>query len=127
MTRLFFDGGCGLCCGLVRFAARQDRSGRIRFAPLGGETFQQRVAPAFRKGLPDSFVVLTPEGELLTLSGALVHILRRMGGGWRRVGLMLAWIPEPLRDWAYHLIARLRPRGRACAWEAREGDARFDP
>lgn len=127
MTRLFYDGNCGLCGGAVRVVARHDRSGQIRFAPLGGETFERLVPAEVRAGLPDSLVVFTPEGDLLTQSGAVIHLLLRMGPAWRLMGTVLAWIPESLRDAAYRLIARLRPRGRACAWEAREGDARFDP
>jgi predicted DCC family thiol-disulfide oxidoreductase YuxK len=127
VTRLFYDGDCGLCRGAARFAARHDRLGQIRFAPLRGETFKRLVPAAPRMDLPDSLVLLTPEGDLLAQSGAVIHLLRRMGPGWRLVGTMLAWFPEPLRDAAYRLFARLRPRGRACALDASIQDDRLDP
>lgn len=127
MTRLFYDGDCGLCGSAVRFAARHDRSGQIRFAPLGGETFERLVPAEARAGLPDSLLVLTPEGALLTQTGAVIHLLRRMGPAWRWMGTMLAWIPEPLGDLVYRMIARLRPKKRACALDASIKDGRFDP
>ncbi len=127
MTRLFYDGDCGLCRGAVRFAARHDQSGQIRFAPLGGETFERLVSAEARVGLPDSLVVVTPEGDLLTQTRAVIHLLGRMGPMWRWMGPVLAWIPESLGDSVYRMIARLRPRKRACALDASIEDDRFDP
>jgi predicted DCC family thiol-disulfide oxidoreductase YuxK len=127
VTRLYYDGGCGLCRGAVRFAARRDRSEQLRFAPLSGETFERLVPAESRTGLPGSLVVITPDGGLLTQSGAVIHLLRRMGPAWRWAGTVLAWIPEPLRDLVYRLIARLRPRKQTCASEVSIQDDRFDP
>lgn len=127
VTRLFYDGGCGMCRGAVRFAARHDTSGRIRFAPLGGATFVRLIPESSRAMLPDSLVVLTPHGDLLIRSGAVIHLLQRMGPAWRWVGAVLAWLPEPLRDAVYRLVARLRPRPRACPLGAPIKDDRFDP
>ncbi|HEY3400909.1 MAG TPA: DUF393 domain-containing protein [Geothrix sp.] len=128
LTRLFYDGGCGLCRGAVRFVARRDRSGRIHFAPLEGETFRRVVPAASRHGLPDSLVVLTPEGDMLTGSNAMIGLLRRMGPPWRWLGAALAWIPGPLREMAYRLVARLRPaKDQACPMDGPAGDDRFEP
>jgi len=127
LTRLFYDGDCGLCGGAVRFVARQDRSSAIRFAPLGGETFARLVPPPQREGLPDSLVVLTPGGHLLTQSEAVIHLLRRMGPGWGLVGAVLTWMPKAPRDWVYGLIARGRKRLRPCARHTYARDTRFEP
>ncbi|GLH73088.1 hypothetical protein GETHLI_15900 [Geothrix limicola] len=126
LTRLFYDGDCGFCSGAARFVARHDSSGRIHFAPLFGSTFT-RLVPASRwRGLPDSLVVLTPEGELLTRSEAAIHVLKRMGPAWRRVGVVLAWIPTWLRDGAYRFIAWIRPARRACPMDKAVLDERFE-
>lgn len=127
MTRVFFDGACGLCRGVVRFAARRDRSATLRFAPLGGETFLRTVPEAVRAGLPDSLVVLTGTGEVLIRSAAVTHLLGRIGGVWGLFGKLLVWIPAPLRDAAYRGVARLRPVRGACAWKRFPGDDRLDP
>lgn len=127
VTRVFFDGTCGLCRGAVRFAARRDRSAALRFAPLGGETFQRRVPAVLQATLPDSLVVLTPAGEVLVGSTAVAHLLLRLGGGWGRVGAALGWVPLPLREAAYRLVALLRPAEGPCVWAPFPGDDRLDP
>lgn len=127
LTRLFFDGGCGLCSGAARLVARGDREGEIRFAPLGGATFLRCVPESERAGLPDSLVVQTPEGLLLTRTEAVIHLLNRMGPGWRQMGGLLGWTPRLLRDGIYGLAARLRPRRRACARNDLASDKRFEP
>lgn len=127
LTHLFYDGACGFCSGAVRFAARRVTSPRIHFAPLGGETFERLVPPDRRAGLPDSLLVLTSEGGLLTRSGALIHLLHRMGPAWRLVGLLLTWVPVRLRDWVYDQVARRRPKGGACPRTSISGDSRFKP
>jgi predicted DCC family thiol-disulfide oxidoreductase YuxK len=127
LTHLFYDGGCGFCDGAVGFVARRDRSAGLRFGPIGGMAYQQWIPPAMRSGLPDSLLVLTPEGELLVRSGAVIHLLGRMNPGWRLLGVLLAWVPARLRDTGYDLVARLRPTGRACARAASPQDERFVP
>ncbi len=108
---LFYDGHCGLCHRAVKFVLKHDRSGAaFRFAPLQGDTFQSAVPPEKRATLPDSVVVLTTDGALLTRSDAFLHILKRLGGGWKFLGAVIRIIPRPLRDAAYNLIARIRYR-----------------
>lgn len=130
---LFYDGYCGLCHRAVKFVVKHDRFGNaFRFAPLQGETFQARVAASERAGLPDSIVVLTREGTLLIRSDAFIHILRRMGGGWKAMGAVLGVIPRIVRDAVYDFVARVRYRvfGRrdeVCPVAAPELRARFDP
>ncbi|WP_243288609.1 thiol-disulfide oxidoreductase DCC family protein [Geothrix terrae] len=125
-TRVFYDGGCGLCHGAVRFAARRDTLRRLRFAPLDGPTFRRTVPAEARRDLPDSLVVLTAEGAVLSRSEAILHLLGRLGSPWPAVVVALAWVPVPLRDGVYRLVARLRRRREACALIA-PGDGRFEP
>lgn len=108
---VFYDSGCGLCHRTVRFAIARDRDGRhFRFAALGGEAFRRLVPEAQRAGLPDSIVVLTPDGTLLARSAAVIHILERIGGPWRLLGSMLELVPRGIRDAGYDGVARARHR-----------------
>ncbi len=108
---LFYDGHCALCHGAVKFVLKHDRSGKaFRFAPLQGATFQSLVFARERADLPDSVVVLTEDGDLLVRSNAFLHILRRLGGGWKILAGMLAVVPRPLRDVVYNFVARIRYR-----------------
>jgi predicted DCC family thiol-disulfide oxidoreductase YuxK len=130
---LFYDGHCGLCHGAVKFVLRHDRSrNAFRFAPLQGETLQSRLSPSQRAILPDSIIVLTGEGSLLVRSNAFVHILERLGGGWRVLAGILAAVPRPVRDWVYDFIARNRyrifgQRDELCPILPADLRARFDP
>jgi predicted DCC family thiol-disulfide oxidoreductase YuxK len=106
---VFYDGSCGLCHRAIRFLIAEDRSGTaFRFAPLGGEAFQELVGNV--DGLPDSIVVKTPSGALLTKSDAALHLSRRLGGWWRVLATLAAIVPRPLRNAVYDFIARIRYR-----------------
>jgi predicted DCC family thiol-disulfide oxidoreductase YuxK len=130
---LFYDGHCGLCHRAVKFVLKHDRTGEaFRFAPLQGETFRALVPDAARGSLPDSIVVRTSDGALLVRSTAFLHILRRLGAGWRLWASILAVIPRGLRDAAYDFVARVRYRifGRRdelCPIVPAELRKRFDP
>jgi predicted DCC family thiol-disulfide oxidoreductase YuxK len=130
---LFYDGHCGLCHGAVKFVLRRDRGGRLfRFAPLQGPTFEARVPAERRAGLPDSIIVLTNDGALLARSDAVLHILRRLGGGWKFLAGVSALLPRAARDATYDFIARIRyrifgKRDELCPIVPPDVRARFDP
>jgi len=131
--RIFYDGDCGVCHWAVGFVARHDRTDEaFRFAPLWGETFHDQVPPEVARSLPDSLVVRTRSGSLLLRSDAVVHILRRLGLGWRIQGALLALVPKAVRDWAYDRFAERRrnlakkPDG-SCPLMPPELRQRFDP
>jgi predicted DCC family thiol-disulfide oxidoreductase YuxK len=130
---LFYDGHCGLCHRAVKFVLKHDRAGNaFRFAPLQGETFQSRVPPERRAGLPDSVVVLTADGNLLTRSDAFLHILQKLGGGWKALAGILGVIPRSVRDAVYNTVARIRyrvfgTRDDLCPIVAADLRTRFDP
>jgi predicted DCC family thiol-disulfide oxidoreductase YuxK len=68
------------------------------------------VSAGERERLPDSLVVRTAGGALLTRSTGALHALRRLGGGWRALAVFLGIVPRPIRDAAYDFIARVRFR-----------------
>ena len=121
----------------MKFVLKHDHSGTaFRFAPLQGETFQARVPVDQRANLPMSVVVQTRDGALLMRSDACVHVLRRLGGGWKVIAALVAVVPRPLRDVVLrlrraHPISRVRTARRsvprlsrpACARDSiREGE-----
>lgn len=109
MDLVLYDGTCGLCHRAAAFLARRDQDGsRFRFAPLEGPTFRARVPAGLRAALPDSVAVLTGEGALLVRSRAGLHLLRRLGGFWAGLGILLGLVPRPLADWAYDRVAGAR-------------------
>jgi predicted DCC family thiol-disulfide oxidoreductase YuxK len=106
---LGYDGHCGLCHRAVRFVLAEDRSGTaFRFAPLDGEAFRAALSEAERARLPDSLVVLTTDGRVMTRSRAVRYVLRRLGGLWRVFAAVAGVIPAGLLDRIYDGIARVR-------------------
>jgi len=106
---LFYDGHCGLCHYAVRFVLARDRTGEaFHFAPLESNAFRAAVPEPRRKTLPDSLIVLTADGTLLTRSAAVLHLLRRLGGIWRLLAVVAGFIPTVVRDGVYDGIARIR-------------------
>jgi predicted DCC family thiol-disulfide oxidoreductase YuxK len=106
---LFYDGTCGLCHCFTRFVLSEDRDGTaFTFAPLQGETFAGVIAGHDRSTLPDSVIVRTEAGELLTRSDAVLYTLLRLGGLWRILAVALRVVPRRLRNGGYDFVARIR-------------------
>ena len=103
---ILFDGVCGLCNLWVDFILKRDRRDVFRFAPLQGE-FANQIDPKTSQSL-DSVVYLV-SGKRYYRTGAILRILRDLGGIWSIVWLF--WIvPYFLRDPLYALLARNRYR-----------------
>ena len=107
---LFYDGGCGLCHGAVRLLLRLDAAGRLRFAPLGGETFAALVPAGPARGCPTASCCGRPTAGMLLRSRAVVAALRLAGGRAAWLGRALSLLPAPLADRLYDAVARGRRR-----------------
>ncbi len=105
---VFFDGGCGLCHRAVRFVLAEDAAGTFVFAPLGGALFRASVSKDTGRRLPDSMVVRTPDGTLLTRWSATRHVLAGLGGLWRVLAAVAGLVPVKLGDRLYAAVARRR-------------------
>jgi predicted DCC family thiol-disulfide oxidoreductase YuxK len=106
---VFYDGHCGLCHRSVRIRLAADHSGAtFRFAPLDSAVFRQAVTQADRRTLPDSFVVVTAAGVILSRAKAVRYVLGRLGGLWRVLSCMAGMVPNFILDSAYDTIARMR-------------------
>lgn len=108
---IFYDGECGLCHRAVRFVLAEDRTGTaFRFAPLESVAYREDIDENERKKLPDSIVVHTLDGRLLTRSSAVFHILLRLGGLWRVLEIIFRIIPTAIWDLMYDGVAAVRKR-----------------
>ena len=103
---VFFDGTCGLCDRTVQTVLKWDRRGRLKFAPLQGETARQRLGEAAASELK-TLILVDDKGEFRR-SSAVVRILRHVGGMATILGGLLWLIPRPLRDFGYNFVAARR-------------------
>ncbi|MBI1290001.1 DUF393 domain-containing protein [bacterium] len=106
---LFYDGDCALCQGSVKWLLARDQRAVLRFAPLGGETWQELVPEQVRATLPDSVVLIVARGSKpLIRSTAILTAMALMGPPWKKRAALLGRIPSGLRDLIYRAVARVR-------------------
>lgn len=131
---LLYDGVCGLCNRLNQFVLRHDPEGLFRFAslqsPLAERILTRHGASA--RDLDTVYVVMNydqPNESLLPRSDAVSFILTNLGGVWRLAGILLSWLPQCFRDYAYNLVARNRyrifGRSESCTLPSPEYPTRF--
>jgi predicted DCC family thiol-disulfide oxidoreductase YuxK len=115
---VLFDGTCAFCEGSVKFIARRDRDGYFRF---GASQSPEAAGLLAEYGLTRDMtrsIVLIEDGRVYLRSTATLRIARRLPWPWRLGGALL-WIPRPIRDGAYRVVAAIRHRvaGRSSACE----------
>lgn len=104
---MFFDGVCGLCSGFVDFAMKRDPEGRLKFAPLQGETAAAMLSSEQRN--LDTVVLKTEDG-VFTRSSAVIRLFWILGGFWSFAGALIWLVPKPLRNFGYRFVAASRYR-----------------
>jgi len=135
---VIFDGHCGFCNRTVRWFLRRDRMDRLRFVPSESPLVSSLLA---RHGMsahcseqgPETVVVVRDAGgakeRVLIRSDAAKELLSELPQPWRAAGAVFGWIPRPVGDLGYRLVARWRYRiwGRldSCPLPTAEERARF--
>jgi len=105
---ILFDGVCNLCNSWVQFVIKRDKRDLFRFAALQSEPGKDMLRQRGMDGHGmDSIVLIEPGMAYYTKSDAVLQIAKAFGGGWKLCSL-LSWIPRPLRDAMYDLVARNR-------------------
>ena len=112
---LLYDGVCGLCNRGVQFVLRRDANEIFRFASLQSDLAKRLLARHGMKAADLDTVYLvvnsgTVDESLLARSDAALFVLRELGGIWGVGATVLGWVPRPVRNWSYGLIARNRYR-----------------
>jgi predicted DCC family thiol-disulfide oxidoreductase YuxK len=104
---ILFDGVCNLCNGFVQWVIRRDPHAKFRFGALQSAAAQDLLAGRDVRPMDLGTVLYVRNGKVLERSGAVLHILKDIGGPW---GLMFAFIIVPpfLRDAVYRWVARNR-------------------
>jgi predicted DCC family thiol-disulfide oxidoreductase YuxK len=106
---IFFDGVCHLCNGFVNFALQNETlESKLVFTPLQGETAKKYLAPEDRESLES--VLFYENGQVWRKSTAVLKILKRLRSPWPWIGTIGQWIPTPIRDRLYSLVANHRYR-----------------
>jgi predicted DCC family thiol-disulfide oxidoreductase YuxK len=106
---ILFDGTCAFCERSVRFIATRDPEGYFRF---GASQAPQAADLLARFGVTrDSTrsIILIEGDQIFLRSTAVLRISRRLTFPWRLAAVLL-WIPVPIRDAVYRVVAAVRHR-----------------
>jgi predicted DCC family thiol-disulfide oxidoreductase YuxK len=111
---IFYDGECPLCHRAVRFVLAADRKKVFYFAPLKGETAEEKLAGLRLKDPDlDTLVLLQnyqTEHEKTYIEGrGALRVLWLLGGKYALIG-WLSFLPSFLFDRIYRLVSRNRFR-----------------
>jgi predicted DCC family thiol-disulfide oxidoreductase YuxK len=125
---LLFDGVCNLCNTIVNIVLKFDRKKVFRFSAMqstGGKAQLQRFGLHADK-IPT--VVLIEGDTYFIKSTAAFRIMQKLPWPYRALYLLI-WIPKPIRDFGYDLIANNRYRflgkRKTCRMPTAELEARF--
>jgi predicted DCC family thiol-disulfide oxidoreductase YuxK len=105
---LLYDGYCNLCSWLVRLVKRRDSNRRILLFPMQNLHELPLPLPEEITIQKKSVVLVSLEGKVFEKSQAVMRVLKTLGGFWFVPWALLFVIPNPIRNFAYDLVARNR-------------------
>lgn len=107
--RILYDSECNLCNRLLSFVRRRDNDGKFIFVPLQSAEGKEMIRLAgLTEGDSDTAVYLAG-GRYHLQSGAVLHILKDIGGIWSLLFVFII-IPAFIRDRIYDAVASNRYR-----------------
>lgn len=107
---IYYDGECGICNRLVALVLKAGVPGDFYFASQSSDTWKVLLAAKPHLQRVDSVVVLTEEDgkqQLRLRSEAVLWAMTQLRLPYA-LGWCFLWVPRPLRDLGYVVVARLR-------------------
>ncbi|MCU4743068.1 thiol-disulfide oxidoreductase DCC family protein [Halobacteria archaeon AArc-m2/3/4] len=106
---ILFDGVCNLCNGFVQFVVPRDPEGQFHFASLQSDVGQALLADHDLPTDELESVVLIDGEDSYVKSAAVVRVLASLGGVYTLFS-PFRYLPRPIRDLGYDLVAANRYR-----------------
>lgn len=107
---ILFDGVCNLCSAAVQYIAERDKKDVFRYAALQSEVGAQLLEErAIATTQVNSIMLIEPGIAYFTQSDAALRIGQEFGGVWRALAVF-TWVPKPIRDVVYTIVAKSRYR-----------------
>lgn len=115
---VLFDGTCAFCERAVVFIATRDPHAYFRFGASQTPEAEALLAPYGVTRETARSIILIEDGQVYLRSTATLRIAAKLSAPWSWARVFL-WIPVPIRDAAYRVVAAIRMRvaGRSNACE----------
>jgi predicted DCC family thiol-disulfide oxidoreductase YuxK len=116
MNIVLFDGICNLCNASVRFITRHDKNNTIQFVSLQSETSKELLLKMKIDSQKIDSIIFISNEKMFIKSDAAIEIAKLMDG-FPRLLKYFQFIPRPIRDYVYDMIAKNRYRlfGKTCS------------
>ncbi len=105
---ILFDGECAFCEGAVKFIATRD-NGYFRFGASQSPQASELLAKFGLTRQATRSIILIEDDQIFLRSTASLKIASRLAAPWRWAAVLL-WVPRPVRDTAYAVVAAVRRR-----------------
>lgn len=106
---VLFDGTCAFCERAVIFIAARDPQAYFRFGASQTPEAAALLAPYGVSRDTARSIILIEDGQVYLRSTASLRIAARLTPPWSWARVFL-WVPVPLRDAAYRVVAAIRHR-----------------
>ena len=116
MNIVLFDGICNLCNASVRFISRHDKDSKIQFASLQSEKAKELLKNSAFNNENLNSIVFIADQKIFLKSDAAIEIAKLLHG-FPHYLKYFQFIPRPVRDIVYDLIAKNRYKlfGKSCS------------
>lgn len=104
---ILFDGVCNLCNASVKFIIRNDPKALFSFAPLQSQFAKKTLKSKSISTEKIESLILVERDNVFFKSTAALKIARNLKSPWP-VFYPLIYVPFPLRDFFYNLVAKYR-------------------
>jgi predicted DCC family thiol-disulfide oxidoreductase YuxK len=106
---IIFDGFCAMCSGWARFVLRHDPRGMFRLVPAQSALGRALYIHYGLDPVDYETNILVEDGVAWFKSEGSIRMAERLGLPWR-FAAVFRFLPRPLRDRLYNVIARNRLR-----------------
>jgi predicted DCC family thiol-disulfide oxidoreductase YuxK len=108
---MIYDGECGICQALRRWAEARDTARRMRFVPNQTADLDTLSPGLTRAMAAQTVIAVRSDGRRWHGARAIFEMLRRLPGIWRLIGVIgalpvIRWLAEPF----YRIVAHHRAR-----------------
>ena len=106
---ILFDGVCNLCSGFVLFTIKRDPEAKFKFASLQSDE-GEKIQKEFGMDTDNiKTMVLVENDKYYLKSDAALRIFKHLNGLWFLL-YYLIFIPRPVRNFVYDMVANNRYR-----------------